>query len=177
MLDNESWAQLGVFESKARLEIIESLLKHEIMSLSEIRKKLKEMYDRQITLPGLLRHMHELENVGIVRQESGGFLATPDARRRVYIIQGEGRVKEILQNWEKLNMKLTAGITFNELTKVARSVFATGTIPQLKERKVLERMIEKCESEEVSCHLMDDEIKKLKFWKMMLSSTRELSEE
>jgi DNA-binding transcriptional ArsR family regulator len=174
MLEDKSWVQLGVFQSKTRIEILELLLKYEISSLSEICKKLKEIYDLKITLPGLLRHMHELEKVGIVRQESGGFLPTPDSRKRVYIIQGKDRVKEILQSWEKLNMKLTAGIAFNELTKVARNVFATGTIPQPKDRKILERMIEKCESEEVKCHLMDDEMKKLKFWKMMLSSTLEL---
>ena len=177
MLENKSWVQLGVFESKARIEIIESLLEYEIMSLSEICKKLKETYGRKITLPGLLRHMHELEKFGIVRQESGGFLSTPDARRRVYIIEGKERVKEILQSWEKLNMKLTAGIIFSELTKVARNVFASGTIPQPIERKLLEKMLEKCATEEVACHLMDDEKKKIIFWKMMLSSTRQLSEE
>jgi hypothetical protein len=176
-LGNNSWVQLGVFENKARIEIIELLLNYEIMSLSEICRKLKGTYDRKITLPGLLRHMRELENVGIVRQESGGFLPTPDARRRVYIIQGKDRVKEILQNWSKLSMKLKAGIAFNELMKVARNLFAAGTIPQPRERKVLEKMLEKCESEEVLCHLMDDEKKKLKFWKMMLSTTREFSEE
>ena len=176
MLENKSWAQLAVFQSKTRIEIIELLLKSEIMSLSEICKKLKETYNLKISLPGLLRQMHELENVGIVHPESGGFLPTPDARRRVYIIQGKDRVKEILQSWNRLNMKLTAGIVFNELTKVARNVFGTGTMPQPNERKILERMIEKCESEEISCHLMDDEKKKLKFWKMMLSTARELSD-
>ena len=176
-LEDKSRVQLGVFESKARIEIIETLLNFEIMSLSEICKQLKETYARKITLPGLLRHMHELEKVGIVRQESGGFLPAPDARRQVYIIEGKERVKEILLSWEKLNKKLMAGIMFSELTKVARNVFASGTIPQDRERKMLEKMIEQCEAEEVACHLMDYEKKKIIFWKMMISSTRQLSEE
>lgn len=176
-LENKARVQLGVFESNVRIEIIESLLKYELMSLSEIRKNLKETYDRKITLPGLLRHMHELENVGIVRQESGGFLPTPDARRRVYMIQGKERVRDILQSWDRLNTKLSAGMAFSDLTKIARNVFSTGTIPQPRERNILEKMMEKCESEEIVCHLMDDEKKKLKFWKMMLSSAREFSDE
>jgi hypothetical protein len=174
-VENKSSAQLAIFESKARLEIIETLLTYEIMSLSEIRKKLKELHNRQITLPGLLRHMHELESVGIVSQESGGFLPTPDARRKVYIIQGKKRVKEILHSWNNLNRKLTAGIVFSELTKMARNVFASGTIPQPKDTTALEKMLEKCESEEIMSHLMEDEKKKIMFWKMMISTTRRFS--
>lgn len=174
-MENKSSTQLGIFESKARLEIIETLLEYQIMSLSEIRKKLKELHNRQITLPGLLRHMHELESVGIVSQESGGFLPIPDARRKVYVIQGKDRVKEILRSWDNLNKKLTAGVVFSELTKMARNVFASGTIPQPAERTALEKMLEKCESEEILCHLMEDEKKKILFWKMMVSTTHQFS--
>lgn len=176
-MKSDPWVQLKVFDNKTRMEILDLLLNYEIMSLSEMHIKFEEIYKRKISLPGLLRHTRELENVGIIRQESGGFSHLPDARRRVYIIQGKDRVKEILQSWAKLNTKLRAGMSFNELAKVARSVFgifATGTIPQPNERKMLEIMIEKCESEDVLCHLMEDEKKKLKFWKDRL---KKLSEE
>ena len=41
---------------------------------------------------------------------------------------------------------------------------------------MLEKMLEKCEAEEVACNLMDDEKKKIIFWKMMLASMRQLPE-
>jgi hypothetical protein len=170
-LESKSLVELSVFESKARIEIVKLLLQFEIMSLSEIRKRLKETYERAITLPGLLRHMHELERVGIVNQESGGFLPVPDARRRVYIIQGKDRVKDILQSWDILSRKLGAGLAFSNLARTARQVFASGVLPQTKERLMLEKLIEVCESSQVACHLMDDEKKKIAFWKMMLSTT------
>jgi hypothetical protein len=58
---------------------------------------------------------------------------------------------------------------------MARNVFASGTMPQPKDRTALEKMLEKCESEEIMCHLMEDEKKKIMFWKMMVSTTRQFS--
>ena len=176
-LARKSGVQSGIFKNKTRIEVIQLLLNYEILSLSEICKKLNETYNRKLTLPGLLRHMQQLENVGIVRQESGGFLPIPDARRRVYMIQGKTRVEYMLQSWSELDKKLRASMTFNELTKIARHVLSTGSIPQSHERKTLGALLTKCESPEVFCHLTGDEKKKLKFWRMMLATTRELSVE
>jgi hypothetical protein len=175
-LEKEIWAELGVFENKARIEVIQLLLNYEIMSLSEICKKLKETYNRNITLPGLLRHMNELETAGIIHQESGGFLQVPDARKRVYVIQGKDRVKQILWSWSELSKKLAASKIFSEVTKTARYVFAAGTIPQPRESQALGSLLEKCESEEIASSLTEDEKKKLKFWKMMLASARDFTE-
>ncbi len=164
--------QLGIFESETRIEIINLLLSYQIMSLSQMSKKFLENYGRKISLPGLLRHVRELENAGIIRQDSGFLLPTPDARTRVYIIQGKDRVEEVLQGLVTLKTKLTAGMVFSELSKCARYLMGRETILQLRDREILERMIEKCESEDVFCHLTNDEKKKLEFWKGMVSNKK-----
>jgi hypothetical protein len=173
MLEFDSWSRLKVFENKVRIEVIQLLLTYEIMSLSEICRKLRENYNRKMTLPGLLKHIRELENYGIIRQESGGFLDSPDARKTVYILQGKERVKTILQSWTELTKKLGANKTFSELMQVARMLFVTGTTPQAKEIEAFGTLLRKCESEEVYCHLTEDERKKLKLWKMMFSALRQ----
>ena len=170
----KSWIQLGAFENKARIEIIHLLLNYEIMSLSEICHKLNETYNRKLTLPGLLRHMRKLEDVGLVRQESGGFLPNPDARRRVYLIQGKERVEKILQSWSELSETLKASTAFSKLTRMARTVFSRGMIPLGKDAAAFEKLLESCESEEIYANLTEDEKKKLKFWKMMLATACKL---
>jgi hypothetical protein len=169
-MKSDPWVQMRVIESEARMEIIELLFEYQIISLSEMKTKLMEIYSHKITLPGLLRHIHELEKVGIIRQDSGFFLPKPDTRKRVYIIQGKDRVKEILGSLTKLKTKLTAGMVFSELSECARYLLSREPILQPNEREMLERMIEKCGSEDIFCHLTDDEKKKLKLYKLMLSN-------
>lgn len=171
------WSQLDVFESETRVQIVELLLHFEIMSLSEIRRRLIETYGHKITLSGLLKHMADLERVGIVRHDSGIFREPPDARKSVYLIQGKDRVIRVLKTLSGLGSELAAGKAFCELSRLARSVLAAGTIPQPRERKSLENLLQRCESEEMSIHLTEDETKKVRFWKTSLANVRELRED
>ena len=176
-MERGCYSQLGVFESETRIQIIELLLHFEVMSLSEISKRLIETYSHKMTLPGLFKHMAELENTGIIRRESGGFLDKPDARKTIYIIQGKGRMVRILKTWNSLGSELAAGKAFCELSRLVRSVLTAGTFPQPRDRKLLENLLQRCESEEINTRLTEDETKKVKFWRMTLASMRDLLRE
>ena len=121
--------------------------------------------------------MDELEIAGIVRRESGLYLEEPDPRKKVYLIQGKERVTGIMQVWSELGLKLAASIEFNKLARVARDVFAGGTVPQEKELKNLECYILRCEEEWIFSNLTEHEEKKLKFWKLWMSSTKKYYED
>jgi len=146
------------------------LLQFEMISLSDIAKKLEDKYGRKITLPGLLKHMKELEDAGIVQRESGAFLPTPDARKTVYLLEGKERVEKILQQLEgNVGNLLLSGALFTETAKLARK--AQGTRHRLveEEKKRLEYLLNQCESERIHSHLTEDEKKKVKLWRMMLT--------
>jgi DNA-binding HxlR family transcriptional regulator len=168
-LEVDFWKLLHVFEGKIRVEIVRLLLRFEMISLSGIARKLEDQYGRKITLPGLLKHMKELEDVGIVQKESGAFLPTPDARKTVYLLEGRERVEKILQQLEGDVMNLLlAGVIFSETAKLARRVQGIGGKLVKEERERLESLLIQCESGEVYNCLSDSERKKVKLWRMMI---------
>ena len=145
------------------------LLKFEMISLSDIARKLEDESGRKITLPGLLKHMRVLEDAGILQQESGAFLPTPDARKTVYLLEGKERVEKILEQLEgSVGNLLLAGALFSETAKLARKVQGTRLGLVKGERRRLEFLLEQCESERVYNHLTNDEKKKVKLWRMMM---------
>lgn len=164
------WKLLRAFENKTRIEIVRLLLQFEMISLSDIAKKLEGQYDRKITLPGLLKHIKILEDAGIVQRESGAFLPTPDARKTVYLLEGKERVRKILQQLESnVGNLLLAGAIFSETAKLARKVQGVGGELVKEERKRLQSLLAQCESEKVFSRLTEDEKKKVKLWRMMMT--------
>lgn len=169
-LEVDLWKLLRVFEGKIRVEIVRLLLQFEMISLSGIARKLESQYGRRITLPGLLKHMKELEDAGIVQKQSGAFLPKPDARKTIYLLEGRERVENILQQLERNVMNLLlAGVIFSETTKLARRVQRTEQGLVKEERERLESLLAQCESEKVYSHLTDSEKKKVKLWRMMIT--------
>jgi len=169
-LEVDSWKLLRVFESRIRVEIVRLLLRFEMISLSGVARKLEGQYGRKITLPGLLKHMKELEDAGIVQKESGAFLPTPDARKTIYLLEGRERVEKILQQLEGDIMNLLlAGVIFSETAKLARRVQGIGGRLVKEERERLESLLARCESAKVYHCLSDSEKKKVKLWRMMIT--------
>jgi len=163
------WKLLRVFGNKVRVEIVRLLLQFEMMSLSEGVKKLEDEYGRKMTLPGLLKHIKILEDAGIVQQESGAFLPTPDARKAIYVLEGKERVEKVLHQLEgNIGYLLLAGAIFSETAKIARKVLGTGHKLAKEEKSRLESLLAQCELEKVHSHLTEDEKKKVKLWRMMM---------
>ena len=173
-LEEDFWKLLRVFESKFRVEIVRLLLKFEMMSLSDVARKLEEESGQRMTLPGLLKHIKILEEAGIVTKESGAFLPTPDARKTIYLLEGKERVEKILEQLECNvgNLLLTVTL-FSETAKLARMVQGTRHKLVKEERKRLEFLLDQCESERVYNHLTEDEKKKVKLWRMMITFLEE----
>ena len=168
------WQLLRVFGNKVRIEIVRVLLQFEMMSLSEVAKKLEGEYGRKMTLPGLLKHIKILEDVGIVQQESGAFLPTPDARKAIYLLEGKERVEKVLQQLEgNVGYLLLAGAVFSETAKLARKVLGTRHRLAEEEKTRLGSLLAECESKKVYSHLTDDEKKKVKLWRMMMTFLEE----
>lgn len=168
--ETDSWRFLRVFENKVRVKIIRLLLQFEWRSLSDVAKKLESDFGLKITLPGVLKHMRELEEAGIVRHESGIYAEKPDARKTIYILQGKERVEKIMELFEKnIVTILNAGMTFTETSKHARRLQSVGRKISDDEKESLETLIAKCESKEVSIYLTEDEKKKVRLWKMMVA--------
>jgi len=169
-LEVDFWKLLHIFESKIRVEIVRLLLQFEWRSLSDIAKKLERDFGWKITLPGLLKHMRELENAGIVRHESGIFAEKPDARKTIYLLEGKERVERILQHLQNnVGSLLVAGVIFSETAKLMRKVQGMGLRLVEGERKRLESLLAQCESEEVYSFLTEDEKKKVRLWRMMIA--------
>lgn len=168
--ERQFWEILKVFENDVRVEIIRLLLQVEWQSLSEIAKKLENNFGRKMTLPGLLKHMRELEDAGIVRHESGIYADKPDARKTIYILEGKERIQKILNILEeKIATPLVAGLLFNETSKLARRLQGMGGRSTKGEKEKLKSLIDKCESKDIESNLTEDEKKKLKLWKMMIT--------
>jgi predicted transcriptional regulator len=166
--EKESWALLKVFENEVRVEIVRLLFQFEWQSLSEISKKLENRLGWKMTLPGLLKHMKELENAGIVRHESGIYAQKPDARKTMYMLQGKERIQSVLKFLEEnVTTPLMAGMVFNETSRLARRLQGVGGRSMKNEKETLESLIARCETKEIEIHLTEDEKKKLKLWKMM----------
>jgi len=173
-LEADFWGLLRVFENTVRVEIVRLLLRFEMMSLSDIARKLEEKSGRKMTLPGLLKHMKELGNAGIVQRESGAFLPTPDARKTIYLLEGKERVERLLQQLEgSVGTLLMAGVTFSETAKLARRIQRIENRFAKEERRRLESLLAKCESERVYNCLTEDERKKVKLWRMMTTFLEE----
>jgi len=169
-LEVDFWKLLRVFGNETRVEIAKLLLQFEMMSLSDIAKKLEDEYGRKMTLPGLHKHIRILEDAGIVQQESGAFLPIPDARKAIYLLEGKERVEKVLQQLEgNIGYLFLAGAIFSETTKLARKVLGKGDRLVREEGKRLESLLAQCESEKVYRHLTDDEKKKVKLWRMMMT--------
>jgi DNA-binding transcriptional ArsR family regulator len=154
--------------------VVRLLLQFEWRSLSEIAQKLESDYDCKMSLPGLLKHMKELESVGIVRQESGIFAKMSDARKTIYTLEGKTRVEKVLQQIEdNVANPLLAGLIFTETAQLARKVQGVGAMLTKAEEKRLESLLDQCESERIFRHLTEDERKKVKLWRMMMAIMRE----
>lgn len=160
---------LGVFENRVRVEIVKLLLELEFRSLSEIAASL-ENRGWKMTLSGVLKHMRELEKAGLVRHEPGIFAEKPDARKTLYFLEGRERVEKVLRQLENdIVNPLRAGVIFGETAKIARRVQGMRHGLVNKEKVRLESLLDECESEKVYGYLTEDEKKKLKLWRMMMS--------
>jgi len=169
-LEKDSLKLLSIFTNNVRVNIIKLLLEFEWRSLSDLAKKLEKDYGWKISLPGLLKHMRELEDAGIVRRESGVFAKVPDARKTIYILEGKERVEKILKQLKSIENPLLAGRVFAETTRLARKTQGIGsTLIMDEERKRLESLVNRCESNEISKYLTEDEKKKVKLWRMMMT--------
>lgn len=169
-MEKKSLKLLSIFTNNVRVETIKLLLEFEWRSLSDIAKKLEKDYGWKITLPGLLKHMRELEDAGIVRRESGVFAKVPDARKTIYILEGKERVEKILKQLKSIENPLFAGRVFAETARLARKIQGMGsTLITDDERKRLESLVNRCESNEISKYLTEDEKKKVKLWRMMMT--------
>lgn len=163
------WKLLSVFENETRIEIIKLLLQIEWRSLSDIQRELAKR-KREMTLPGVLKHMRELETAGLVRRESGAFIEQPDARKTLYILEGKERVEKIMNQLESsIGSLLKSSVTFSETAKLARRIQRMGSRTTKKDIEGLKSLLKKCESEEIKPHLTEDERKKIRLWNMMLS--------
>lgn len=170
-LKANDWSLLNVFGNDVRVEIVKVLLAFEFRSLSDIASILGERGWR-MTLSGVLKHMRELENAGLVKHEPGIFLDIPDARKTMYFLEGRERVEKLLQGLELGVMDpLVAGLVFSETGKLAREIAGTRRGLTEKEKERLNSLLVECESENVFRHLTGDEKKKLKLWRMMMSIT------
>jgi len=160
---------LGVLGNKVRVEIVKLLLELEFRSLSEVAASL-ENRGWKMTLSGVLKHMRELEKAGLVRHEPGIFAEKPDARKTLYFLEGRERVEKVLQQLENdIVNPLRAGVIFSETGKIARRVQGMRHGLVNKEKVRLESLLDECESEKVYGYLTEDEKKKLKLWRMMMS--------
>jgi DNA-binding transcriptional ArsR family regulator len=168
-LEANDWRILSIFESKVRVEILKFLLEFEFRSLSEIAERL-ENRGWKMTLSGVLKHVKELEKVGLVRHEPGIYAEKPDARKAIYFLEGRERVEKVLQQLENdiLN-SLQTGVIFSETAKLARRLQGMTRGLVGKEKAHLESLLVECESEKVYKYLTEDEKKKLKLWRMMMS--------
>jgi predicted transcriptional regulator len=137
--------------------------------LSEIAENLGK-HGWKMTLSGVLKHMRELEKAGLVRHEPGIFAKKPDARKTIYFLEGRERVEKMLQKLkDDIVNPLRAGVIFCETANFVRRIQGVGHRLTRKERGRLESLLTECESEEVFRYLTDDEKKKLKLWRMMMS--------
>lgn len=161
---------LSIFTNDVRVNIMKLLLEFEWRSLSDIARKLESEFGCKITLPGLLKHMRELEDAGIVRRESGVFAKVPDARKTIYILEGKERVEKILKKLKSIENPLLAGRVFAETAKLVRKIQGMGAaLITDEEKKHLVSLVNRCESNEVSRYLTEDEKKKVKLWRMMMT--------
>lgn len=168
-IEVDDWGLLGIFESEVRVEIVKMLLRFEFRSLSEIAGML-EKRGWKMTLSGVLKHMKELEKAGLVRRESGIFGEKPDARKTIYFLEGRERVEKVLQRLENdIVNQLRAGAMFSETARMARLMQGTRVGLTDMEKERLGSLMAECESENVYKCLTEDEKKKLKLWRMMMS--------
>ena len=159
---------LRAFDNKVRVEIVKLLFQFEWRSLSDIARALEKDHGWKMTLPGVLKHMKELESAGIIRSVSGVYAKIPDARKTIYLLEGRERVEKIMEQFESnILAPLQAGLTYSETAKLARKVQGLESRLDKEEQRRLEILLTQCESEKVYTHLTEDEKKKLKLWKMM----------
>lgn len=165
--ESDPWSLLRIFASNTRIEIVKLLLKHEMLSLSDLVTQLGKRGPK-MSLPGLLKHMSILEDAGIVRKESGWIV--DDARKALYLLEGGERVEKILQHLENnVNILLRAGEMFVKASKLARKIESFGPKMLREERRAFESLLSLCESQQIFDMLTEDERKKVKIWKMTMT--------
>lgn len=173
-MEAESWKHLNVFKSEVRRRIIKQLLQLEWRSLSDIAERLENDYGLKMTLPGLLKHMRQLEEAGIIRHESGVFAKKPDARKTIYMLEGKERIEKLLMQLEEnVARLLNAGVIFSKTAKKARIIQRMEAHTQKREIENFEFLLTKCESVKVNNCLTEDEKKKVKLWRMMMHLLKE----
>jgi DNA-binding transcriptional ArsR family regulator len=169
MLKVDDWSLLGIFENEVRVKIVKLLLELELRSLSEIAERL-EKEGWKMTLSGVLKHMVELEKAGVVRHQPGIFAEKPDARKTIYFLEGRERVEKVLLHLENdIINPLRAGVVFGETAEIFRQIQGIGRGSIDKDKKHLESLLAKCESERVYKYLTEDEKKRLKVWRTIIS--------
>lgn len=167
----DEWMLLEVLGNKVRVEILRMLLEFECRSLSEVAEILEKRCWK-ISLSGVLKHMKELEKAGLVRHEAGIFAEKPDARKTIYFLEGKERVERVLLKLESdIVNPLRAGMMFGETAGIARQMLGTGHVLVERQKRRLESLLTECESEGVYGYLTEEEKKKLKLWRMMVSIT------
>lgn len=163
-----NWEFLGTLCNKVRVEIVKALLELEFRSLSEITERLAEQ-GHKMTLSGVIKHMRELEALGLVRHESGAFSSKPDARKTIYFLEGKERVEQLLKDLQNdVLAPLQAGIIFSRTAQLARRVQKINRKLLLEDRSLLESLLVQCELTNVFRYLTLDEKKKIKLWKLMM---------
>ncbi len=166
---NYGWKLLGVVQNAARVEMLKVLLEFELCSLSEIARIL-EKRGWKMTLSGVLKHIRELEKAGLVRSEPGIFAKTPDARKTIYFLEGRERVQQILEHLQSDVLDLLwAGLVFYQTLQMAHQVQSMRHAASGDKSRFVS-LLDECESESVYPHLTDDEKKKLKLWRLILSA-------
>jgi hypothetical protein len=123
-------------------------------------------------LPAVVKHVQKLEEVGILRSESGRLTDEPDARKTMYILQGRERVKKVMNQLNDIRNTLESGATYNETEKLALMIQTTRRTAAEEETKKLKSLIARCESEEVNRHLTIEERENIKLWKTMLTQLK-----
>jgi len=163
---------LKIFGNKIRVEILRLLLNREMASLSDILHALKHGCGFDLTISGIFKHIKILENAGLIHHESGGItLQEPDARKTVYLLQGKERVEKIIKLVEKITELVECGLVFKKAAEAARKIQGIGP-GYRKERKNLKSWLKRLEKKEIMENLTEDEIEKIKLWKILIKYTK-----
>ena len=169
-IDVDSWSILHVFGNEMRIEILKLLLRHEMACLTDITRNLERNLRKKMTLPAVLKHMRILEKAGLVRLEPGIYPDKPDARKTLYMLEGRERILKILEQLEgNVRSRLIAGAVFHRTARLARSAQHMGLRYAGVNERHLESLLSECERGEIFDFLTEDEKKKVKLWRMMIS--------
>ena len=169
--ESRTWrANLSIFESRVRLEIIKILMEVDRLCMSDIAREL-EKRGFHMNLPAVVKHVQKLEKIEILRGASGSLTDEPDARKTIYTLQGKERVKRIMNQLTNIENLLESGIAFNETAKMLLKVMSRGRRASKEELEQLRSQLIKCESRKIRKHLTEEEKENIELWKTMLAKT------